>query len=80
NHKITAMTAPQTESDAYSLASWFHDTHDEPIAYYTDYSDEGKDVWFFGVWIPVFRRRKMSSSEHAVIITPAVTPFRPYAL
>ncbi|MGJ8224552.1 hypothetical protein ACSGEN_17705 [Klebsiella pneumoniae] len=47
NHKITAMTAPQTESDAYSLASWFHDTHDEPIAYYTDYSDEGKGCLVF---------------------------------
>jgi hypothetical protein len=47
NHKITAMTAAQTESDAYSLASWFNDMHDEPVAYYTDHSDEGKGCLVF---------------------------------
>ncbi|EMJ0411300.1 hypothetical protein V7I56_002729 [Salmonella enterica] len=49
NRRITAMTTPQAETDTYSApsSSWFSDIHDEPIAFHSDYSDEGKGCLVF---------------------------------
>lgn len=42
SHKITAMPTPQTEPDADSASPWFNDMHDEPVAFHSDYSKDGK--------------------------------------